>query len=121
MPDPKALHKAFLSILAKALGVSLEQLLGLEKVKDNGRRRDTRLWRRFSQVEKLPPHNGSPSSNYWTHSSEGRKPKAGNGGLSDEKRCLYFHFSLRFHKKGRRTIIPREIAIHPPTEKCFSG
>ena len=49
-----------LPILAKALGVSLEQLLGLEKVKDNGRRRDTRLWRRFSQVEKLPPLQRKP-------------------------------------------------------------
>ena len=49
-----------LPILAKALGVSLEQLLGLEKVKDNGRRRDTRLWRRFGQVEKLPPAQRKP-------------------------------------------------------------
>ena len=40
--------------LAKALGVSTDQLLGLEKVKKNGRSRDTRLWRRFNQVEKLP-------------------------------------------------------------------
>lgn len=40
--------------LAKALGVSTDQLLGMEKVKNNGRRRDTKLWRRFSQVEKLP-------------------------------------------------------------------
>jgi transcriptional regulator with XRE-family HTH domain len=40
--------------LAKALGVSTDQLLGVEKVKGNGRSRDTRLWRRFSQVEKLP-------------------------------------------------------------------
>jgi len=40
--------------LAKALGVSTDQLLGVEKVKKNGRSRDTRLWRRFNQVEKLP-------------------------------------------------------------------
>jgi transcriptional regulator with XRE-family HTH domain len=40
--------------LAKALGVSTDQLLGVEKVKKNGRSRDSRLWRRFSQVEKLP-------------------------------------------------------------------
>ena len=41
-------------LFAKALGVSADQLLGIEKVKDNGRSRDNRLWRRFSQVEKLP-------------------------------------------------------------------
>jgi transcriptional regulator with XRE-family HTH domain len=41
--------------LAKVLGVSTDQLLGVEKVKGNGRARDTKLWRRFSQVEKLPP------------------------------------------------------------------
>jgi hypothetical protein len=40
--------------LAKALGVSTDQLLGVEKVKKNGRSRDTRPWRRFNQVEKLP-------------------------------------------------------------------
>jgi transcriptional regulator with XRE-family HTH domain len=44
-----------LSILARALGVTADQLLGTEKVKDNGKQRDNRLWRRFSQVEKLPP------------------------------------------------------------------
>jgi transcriptional regulator with XRE-family HTH domain len=43
-----------LHIFAKALGVSTDQLLGLEKNKIT-RARDTRLWRRFSQVEKLPP------------------------------------------------------------------
>lgn len=41
--------------LAKVLRVSTDQLLGVEKVKGNGRARDTKLWRRFSQVEKLPP------------------------------------------------------------------
>jgi transcriptional regulator with XRE-family HTH domain len=43
-----------LPVLAKALGVSADELLGLEKSKDNGRHQDNRLWRRFSQVEKLP-------------------------------------------------------------------
>jgi len=43
-----------LPLLTKALGVTADQLLGLQKVKDNGKSRDTRLWRRFSQVEKLP-------------------------------------------------------------------
>ena len=41
--------------LAKVLGVSADQLMGLEKTKKNGRTQDTRLWRRCSQVEKLPP------------------------------------------------------------------
>jgi transcriptional regulator with XRE-family HTH domain len=41
--------------LAKVLKVSTDQLLGVEKVKGNGRTKDTKLWRRFSQVEKLPP------------------------------------------------------------------
>ena len=40
--------------LARVLGISADQLLGIEKVKDNGKKRDNRLWRRFSQVEKLP-------------------------------------------------------------------
>lgn len=46
--------------LAKALGVSTDELLGLEKKKRNGKVRDTRLWRRFSQVEKLPPAQRKP-------------------------------------------------------------
>ncbi len=50
--------QAFLNILphlAKALKVSADELMGLEKSKKNGRTKDTKLWRRFSQVEKLPP------------------------------------------------------------------
>ncbi len=43
-----------LPILAKALGVSTDELMGLEKVKKIGKTQDTRLWRRFTQVEKLP-------------------------------------------------------------------
>ena len=42
-----------LPILAKILGVSADQLLGMEKMKTNGKMKDTRLWRRFSQVEKM--------------------------------------------------------------------
>jgi transcriptional regulator with XRE-family HTH domain len=38
----------------KALGVSADQLLGLEKVTARKKPRDTRLQQRFSQVEKLP-------------------------------------------------------------------
>jgi hypothetical protein len=37
-----------LPVLAKALKVTADQLLGLEEVKSNGRTQDTRLWRRFS-------------------------------------------------------------------------
>ncbi len=44
-----------LPVLAKALKVTADQLLGLEEVKGNGRTHDDRLWRRFSQVETLPP------------------------------------------------------------------
>jgi len=39
---------------------ALSQLLGIEKEKRNGRARDTRLWRRFSQVEKPPPGERRP-------------------------------------------------------------
>jgi len=38
----------------KALGVSADQLLGLEKVTARNRPRDTRLQQRFARVEKLP-------------------------------------------------------------------
>ncbi len=48
--------------LAQVLGVSTDQLLG-----DNGRKaprpapqRDSRLWRRFAQIEKLPPAERKP-------------------------------------------------------------
>ena len=44
-----------LPAFAKALGVSADQLLGLEKITVKNRPRDTGLWRRFTQVEKLPP------------------------------------------------------------------
>ena len=40
--------------IAQALGVSVGQLLGLEKT-GKTKMKDTRLWRRFNQVEKLPP------------------------------------------------------------------
>ena len=44
-----------LPLLAKVLGISTDQLLGVKEVKGNGKRHDNRLWRRFCQVEKLPP------------------------------------------------------------------
>ena len=49
-----------LPLLAKALGVSSDQLLGIEPVKENGKAKDNRLWRRFAQVEKLPPAQRKP-------------------------------------------------------------
>lgn len=47
-----------LPLFAKALGVSADQLLGMKK--ENVKHRDNRLWRRFSQVEKLPPNRRRP-------------------------------------------------------------
>lgn len=43
---------------AKALGVSVDELLGSKPIKRNGAKpqRD-RLWQRFKQVEKLPPED----------------------------------------------------------------
>jgi len=49
-----------LPLLATTLRVSADQLLGIEETKTNGRTRDTRLWRRFAQVEKLPPAQRRP-------------------------------------------------------------
>lgn len=43
-----------LPVLARALGVSTDQLLGIERMSEQGRTRDMSLWRRFSQVERLP-------------------------------------------------------------------
>ena len=52
--ETQHLPTRLLPMLAKVLGVSADQLIGLEKVKDEAKQRDNRLWRRFSQVEKLP-------------------------------------------------------------------
>jgi hypothetical protein len=47
--------------LAKALGVSADQLLGLEpSQRKRSGARDSRLWRRFLQIEKLPPADRKP-------------------------------------------------------------
>jgi transcriptional regulator with XRE-family HTH domain len=43
-----------LAHLAQALGVTADQLLGIQKVKEV-KQKDSRLWQRFAQVEKLPP------------------------------------------------------------------
>jgi transcriptional regulator with XRE-family HTH domain len=42
-----------LPILAKALGVSADHLLGIEAPKTSRKTRDNRLWRRFGQIEKM--------------------------------------------------------------------
>jgi len=42
-----------LPLLAKTLGVSADELLGIQKPKPVRKTRDTRLWRRFSQIEKM--------------------------------------------------------------------
>ena len=44
-----------LPVFAKAVGVSADQLLGMEKTEANSRTKDTRLWRRFSQIGKMDP------------------------------------------------------------------
>lgn len=41
-----------LPVLANALGVTTDQLFGIEKIKVE-KNKDMRLWRRFSQIEKL--------------------------------------------------------------------
>lgn len=46
--------------MATTLGVSVDQMLGLAKTEGNGKPRDNRLWRRFNQVEKLPPAKRKP-------------------------------------------------------------
>lgn len=48
---------ALLPLLTRALGVSADELLGLQRARARARTvvRDSRLWRRFRQVEKLPP------------------------------------------------------------------
>jgi hypothetical protein len=41
--------------LARVLGVTTDQLLGVKTVRSRTKKpQDTRLWRRFKQVEKLP-------------------------------------------------------------------
>ena len=42
-----------LPMLAKALGVSADALLGMENSKPNKKIKDSRLWRRFAQIEKM--------------------------------------------------------------------
>ena len=42
-----------LPMLAKALGVSADELLGMKSSKTKQKPRDNRLWRRFSLVEKM--------------------------------------------------------------------
>ena len=44
-----------LPVLAKALNVTVDQILGLEKINIDSKKKDLRLWRRFSRIEKMPP------------------------------------------------------------------
>jgi transcriptional regulator with XRE-family HTH domain len=55
-----------LAAFAKALGVSTDQLLGVEKVKEI-KRRDTRLRKRVEEIEKLPPHIRKHVTQYLDH------------------------------------------------------
>jgi NACalpha-BTF3-like transcription factor len=45
---------ALLRKMVKALGITADQLLGIQKVTTRKKPRDTRLQQRFAQVEKLP-------------------------------------------------------------------
>ena len=42
-----------LPVLVKVLGTTADELLGIKKNKNGGKKKDMRLWRRFSQVENL--------------------------------------------------------------------
>lgn len=42
--------------LAKVLGVSTDELLGLRKIDSNGKKITSRLRRRMEKIEELPPH-----------------------------------------------------------------
>jgi transcriptional regulator with XRE-family HTH domain len=44
-----------LPLLVEALGVSADELLGIKPEKQSPRGSNQRLWRRFKQIEKLPP------------------------------------------------------------------
>lgn len=44
-----------LPVFAKALGVTTDQLLGIEPLDKIKKTRDNRLWRRFSEIEKMEP------------------------------------------------------------------
>lgn len=42
-----------LPTLAKVLGVSTDELLGIKKTNSNGQKKDMRLWRRFSRIDQM--------------------------------------------------------------------
>ncbi len=44
-----------LPIISEALGASADELLGIKKNNTDNRKKDMRLWRRFSQIEKMDP------------------------------------------------------------------
>jgi transcriptional regulator with XRE-family HTH domain len=45
---------ALLPLIAEALNVSADELLGIKTSRANSKPTDSRLWRRFKRVEKLP-------------------------------------------------------------------
>ena len=69
-----------LPALARALGVSADQLLGLEKPPRNGGVRDTHLWRRFRQVDQLPPAERKPIVQLVDAFLRGKKVTRGEAG-----------------------------------------
>ena len=42
-----------LPVLTKALGTTADELLGINTTDKTGKKKDMRLWRRFSQIESL--------------------------------------------------------------------
>ena len=53
--DRLRLHADLVVRFARALGVSTDELLGTEPVDEGRKVPDNRLWRRFKDIEKLPP------------------------------------------------------------------
>ncbi len=77
--ESKAEHPPthILPLLAQALGVSTDQLLGVEQTKPKEGGRDNRLWRRFRQVEKLSPAQRKPIIQVLDAFLQGTAPKRG--------------------------------------------
>jgi hypothetical protein len=66
-----------LPALARALGVSADQLLGLAPPPQNGRVRDTRLWCRSTRWSSSRRRSASPSRSSSMRSCGGRRPLRG--------------------------------------------
>lgn len=65
--------------IAKALGVTTDQLLGVEKGTEKNKPKDSRLKRRFSQVEKLPESEKKHIAQYLDRVIKASKVKDDNG------------------------------------------